>query len=52
MPRIDRRQFVSAALAGSALAAVGIGARAAGGPPRYRVTDLGDLEARRSTSTG
>jgi len=43
MTRIDRRQFVSAALAGSALAAVGAGARAAGALPRYRITDLGDL---------
>lgn len=43
MPHLDRRQFVSTALFGPALAAVGFGARAAGGPPRYRVADLGDL---------
>ncbi|HJV71091.1 hypothetical protein [Ideonella sp.] len=41
MPRIDRRQFVSAALIGTVLGATG--ARGAAAAPRYRVTDLGDL---------
>jgi len=43
MPRIDRRQFVSAAVIGAALGTAGLGARAAGALPRYRVADLGDL---------
>jgi probable HAF family extracellular repeat protein len=46
MPHLDRRQFVAAALAGSALAAVGLGARASSELPRYRVADLGDLGGR------
>lgn len=43
MPRIDRRQFVSAAVIGAALGPASLGARAAGALPRYRVADLGDL---------
>jgi len=42
MLRIDRRQFVAAAVFGSALATTGLGARAASAP-RYLITDLGDL---------
>jgi probable HAF family extracellular repeat protein len=42
MPRLDRRQFVSAALLGATLGATSTRAARAL-PPRYRVADLGDL---------
>lgn len=43
MPRIARRQFVSAAVIGTALGSTGLAARASGALPRYRIADLGDL---------